>query len=86
MHFQVVQNQEHLAPAVPDQARQESDQDRRRHRFVVQHKAHLALVRHRRNHVGRKPATRHPLHQGFAGRRVATSVLTVTAKAGLIPQ
>lgn len=66
MHPQVVEDQEHFATCIADQAGLEANQHRCRQCFPVQHEAHFALVGDRRNHVRRKVAPRYMLHRHLA--------------------
>lgn len=77
VHSQVVQNQEHLAPGIPNQACQESNQHRGCHCFPIEHEANFPLIGDRGDHVRGESTAGHSLNRCLTRRRIAPAMLAV---------
>ena len=84
MHLQAVEDEEHLATGVADQALEEADQAWRLDRAVEHHPTQLAEVAHRRDQADIGPPVVGPDHRGLAARGVAPAAHVVRAQAALV--
>ena len=72
MHFQIIQNQKDFVGDIRDQPLHEEDQSGCIHCLVIQHKADLPLIGHRRNHIQANPLPSRPFdNRGFPNGGVA---------------